>query len=113
MFYKSYFVFHENKLSQKETFVKIKRNFLITQTQFLLVYLRSGFVNLSEVDYLIFEPKALTFSEENSVETIMREFYVPMFNQGVRLPKVFIVDSFGHEARSPLSFCLEQTRPIS
>ena len=94
MFYKSYHIYHENRVSQRETFIKSSRDILITQASFLLSYLRQGLINLNDVNYLIFEPKKLLFGEENCVEAILKEFYIPLMNLGsVNLPKIFIIDT--------------------
>ena len=94
MFYKSYHIYHENRISQRETFMKSSRDVLITQASFLLSYLRQGLINLKDVNYLIFEPKKLIFGEENWMETILKEFYIPLMNLGsVNLPKIFIIDT--------------------
>ena len=89
----SYKVYSEYQISKKDSISLRKNDALITRPSFLLTYLRQGLLNLSEVDYLIFEPKKLLFNEDNWVESIIIEFFIPLFNLSSKMPKILILNS--------------------
>lgn len=100
VFYKAYHIYHENRMSQRETFIKSNRDVLITQGSFLLLYLRQGLIQLSQLNWIVFEPEKLKIGEENWIETIIKEFYIPMLEFGtVSLPKIYIVDGWKDRVR--------------
>ena len=94
----SYKITSECRISKWWKFPENNSNVLITQANFLLTYLRQGLLHLNDVDYLIFEAKKLKFWEDNWIETIIKEFFVPVFNMGsFSLPKIFILNLFTDE----------------
>ena len=84
----SYKVYSEYQISKKDSISFMKNDALITRSSFLLTYLRQGLLSLSEVDYLIFEPKKLLFNEDNCVESIIIEFFIPLFKLSLKIPKI-------------------------
>ena len=97
-YFGSLIVYYENKLAFKDSFNKSRRNILITNTFFLLTYLRQGWISLSQIDYLLFQPSKLPLGEENYVESIINEFYLPMMNMcWKQLPKMYIINTSTNE----------------
>ena len=95
IFFGNYFyIYYENKMSQKDVFFKNKRNIIITKADFLITYLRQGWISLEQINYLVFQPMKLPFGEENYVEQIINEFYFPLLNLGSSLiPKMYIINT--------------------
>lgn len=82
----------EAKPTKKHNFDKNLRNILITDSHYWLEYLRQGFFNLSELNFLVFEPHKLPFNEEHPLETILKEFYIPQSKvEDKGLPPIFIL----------------------
>jgi hypothetical protein len=71
------FIDTEIKVSPKHAFDKNFRNVLITPSSYALSYLRSGFLDITDLDFLIFEDCKMKFGQKNPVENIIKEFYIP------------------------------------
>lgn len=67
---------------------------LITYSNYALTYLRQGLLDLRDLDFIVFEPKATYFGQENPFELIMQEFYIPQYKVGSKeMPPIYLINT--------------------
>ena len=67
----------DTSITKDWKFEKKFRNVLVSTAANILTYLRQGLLDLSKIDYIIFDMKKSTVMQSTSIQTILNDFYLP------------------------------------